>query len=49
MSDSWMALFVAYAIVWIGLFLFLGYLFMRQRRIDRDIAVLKEEVSKHGK
>ncbi len=49
MSDSWTALFVAYAIVWIGLFSFLGYLYLRQRRIDRDIKMLKEEVSRHGK
>ncbi len=49
MSDSWTALFIAYAIVWLGLFAFLAYLFLRQRSIDRDIAMLKEEVSRHGK
>ncbi len=49
MTDSWMALYIAYSIVWIGLFAFLGYLFFRQRRIDRDISMLKEEVSRHGK
>lgn len=49
MSDSWLALYVAYSIVWIGLFSFLGYMFLRQRRVERDIRMLKEEVSKHGK
>lgn len=49
MSDSLTALYVAYSIVWAGLFLYLGYMFMRQRRIEREIRMLKEEVSKHGK
>jgi len=49
MSSSWTALYVAYTIVWVGLFGYLVYLFIRQRRIDREIKILKEEVSKHGK
>jgi len=49
MSDSFTALYVAYTIVWAGLFLYVGYMFARQRRIEREIKMLKEEVSKHGK
>ncbi len=49
MSDSWTALYVAYSIVWLGLFSFLGYMYLRQRRIERDIKMLKEEVSRHDK
>ncbi len=49
MSDSFTALYVAYSFVWAGLVAYLGYLFVRQRRIDRDIKSLKEELSKHGK
>ncbi len=49
MSSSWTALYVAYSIVWIGLFSYLAYLFLRQRRLDREIKVLKEEIAKHDK
>ncbi len=49
MSSSWTALYVAYSIVWAGLFAYLAYLFLRQRRIDREIKVLKEEISRNGK
>lgn len=49
MSSSWTALYVAYSIVWVGLFGYLAYLFLRQRRIDKEIKTLKEEVAKHDK
>jgi len=49
MSDSWTALYVAYSIVWGGLFIYLAYLFLRQRRTDKEIKLLKEEVVRHGK
>ena len=49
MASSWTALYVAYTIVWAGLFGYLTYLFLKQRRLDREIKMLKEEVSKHGK
>ena len=49
MSDSFTALYLAYSVVWAGLFAYLGYMFLRQRRIERDIKSLKEEVSRHGK
>lgn len=49
MSSSWLALYLAYSIVWVGLFSYLTYLFIRQRRIDRDIGSLREVVQKHGK
>ncbi len=49
MASSWTALYVAYSIVWIGVFLYLSYLVLRQRKISKDIAVLKEEVARHGK
>ncbi len=49
MFSSWLALYVAYSIVWLGVFGYLTYLFLRQRRINGDIKALREEVSKHGK
>lgn len=49
MASSWTALYVAYSIVWLGVFGYLTYLFVRQRRLSRDIAALKEEVARHGK
>lgn len=49
MASSWLALYMAYSIVWLGVFGYLTYLFVRQRRIARDIRSLKEEVARHGK
>lgn len=49
MASSWLALYLAYSIVWLGVFGYLTYLFFRQRKISRDIASLKEEVNRHGK
>ena len=49
MADQWTALYVAYSIVWVGIFGFLLYLSLRHRKIERDIRNLKEEVLKHGK
>jgi len=47
MSSSWVALYFAYAIVWLGLFSYLAYMFLRQRRIEKEIKLLREEVQKH--
>jgi len=49
MADAFTALYVAYTIAWGGVFVYLLYLFMRQRSITKDIEVLKQELSKHGK
>ena len=49
MSDEFTALYLAYTIVWAGTFLYLVYLFTRQRSIMKNIQVLKQELSKHGK
>jgi len=49
MASSWLALYLAYSIVWIGVFGYLLYVHLRQRRVERDIKTLKEAVSKHGK
>jgi len=49
MASSWLALYIAYSIVWLGVFGYLTYLFLRQRRIAKDISLLKEEVARHGK
>lgn len=49
MAESWFALYLAYSIVWIGVFGFLLYMYLRQRKIERDIRALKEEISKHVK
>ena len=49
MANSWTALYVAYSIVWIGVFVYLLYIHMKQRNIDRDLKSLKEEVARHGK
>lgn len=49
MASSWTALYIAYSIVWLGVFGYLTYLLLRQKRIARDIKSLKEEVARHGK
>ena len=49
MASSWTALYLAYSIVWLGVFGYLTYLFIRQRKISKDILALKEEVARHGK
>lgn len=48
MADSFLALYVAYSIVWVGVFAYIVYMHLRQRSIRRDIAMLREEVKKHG-
>ncbi len=47
MADPFMAVYVAYSIVWAGVCVFLFYLYMRQRSINRDLRALKEEL--HGR
>ncbi len=49
MASSWTALYLAYSIVWLGVFAYLTYLFIRQGRISKDIVSLKEEVARRGK
>lgn len=49
MTSQWTALYIAYSIVWGGVFLYLLYLHIRQKRIERDISQLKEEVLGRGK
>lgn len=48
MSNSFTAVYIAYSIVWAGVFAYLVYMYFRQRTIERDIRTLKEEVRKHG-
>ncbi len=48
MSNSFTAVYLAYSIVWVGVFVYLVYMHFRQRTIERDIRTLKEEVRKHG-
>lgn len=48
MSNSFTALYVAYSIVWAGVFAYLVYMHIRQRTVERDIRTLKEEVRQHG-
>jgi CcmD family protein len=48
-ANAFTALYIAYTIVWAGLFAYLLYLFMRQRSINRNIELLKQELSRHGK
>jgi len=48
MASSFMALYMAYSIVWAGVFAYIVYMHLRQRSIRRDIAMLREEVKKHG-
>lgn len=49
MANDFVALYVAYTIVWAGVFFYLLYLFARQRTMARNMAVLKQELSKHDK
>ena len=48
MNSSFTALYVAYSIAWVGVMLYLVYMHMRQRAVERDIRSLREEVQKHG-
>lgn len=45
MEGSFTALYLAYSFIWAGLFIYLTFLHFKQRRIERDLAALKEEVS----
>lgn len=49
MPDSFTALYVAYSIVWLGVFGYLLYMHVRQRKVESDIKLLREELSRHGK
>ena len=49
MANAFTAVYVVYTIVWAGVFVYLLYLFMRQKSINKNIEVLKQELSKHGK
>jgi len=49
MANPWTALYLAYSIVWLGVFVYLIYIHMRQRVVERDIRTLKEELHKHAK
>lgn len=49
MANAFTAVYIAYTIVWAGIFVYLLYLFMRQRSINTNIEMLKQELSKHGK
>jgi CcmD family protein len=49
MEGSFVALYIAYSIVWLGVFAYLAYMHLRQHSMDKDIRSLKEEVSKHVK
>jgi CcmD family protein len=42
-------LVVAYAVVWIGLFGYMVYLNMRQRRLIKEIELLKGMKDEHGR
>lgn len=48
MNGSFAALYIAYSIVWLGVFAYLVYMNIRQRAVERDMKSLKEEVRKHG-
>jgi len=49
MASSWLALYLAYSIVWVGVFGYIVYMHLRQRRIEKDLKTLREVVSKHDK
>lgn len=49
MPSSFTALYVAYTIVWAGVFAYLAYLHVRQSRVSSELKILREEVLKHGK
>lgn len=46
MVSSWTALYLAYTIVWLGVFMYLIYMHLRQYKIEKDIENLKGQVSK---
>jgi CcmD family protein len=48
MAGSFTALYLAYSIVWVSLFSYLAYMYLRQRSVDKDIKALREEVRRHG-
>jgi CcmD family protein len=48
MASSFTALYIAYSIVWAGVFAYIVYMHLRQRSIQRDIIMLREAVKKHG-
>lgn len=44
MADPFMAVYVAYTIVWAGVFIFIMYMYMRHRSINKSLRALKEEL-----
>lgn len=49
MANSLTALYIAYSVVWAGLFAYLLYLFIKQRSLSKNIESLRQELSRHGK
>jgi CcmD family protein len=49
MEGSFGALYIAYSIVWLGVFVFLAYMYLRQHSINKNIKSLREEAAKHVK
>ena len=47
--DDIVFLYLAYSVIWIGLFLYIFKIYLDQRRMSREIKVLKEVVDGAGK
>jgi len=40
---------IAFVVIWLGLFGYMVYLNIKQRRLMKEVSVLKETLDKHGK
>lgn len=49
MAESWTALYLAYSLVWVGVMVYITYIYMRQRAMKRDIDSLLDLVKKNEK
>jgi CcmD family protein len=47
--DDLSYLLIGYIVIWLGLFLYILYLHMKQSKLEKDVEILEETVESHGK
>ena len=49
MANEMVPIYVAYSLVWVGLFLYLFFIDRKQRRLRNDLTELKQRFKQDGK
>lgn len=47
--DDFDALVIAYIFIWLGLFLYVLFIHLKQSKLIRDVEILEESVKSYGK